>query len=63
MHGAVGGGPDACQACLVSVRILEDFLCDPAATDFLVNFVDKQICPAVGDSIKVGARRSPATHC
>ncbi|KAG2484608.1 hypothetical protein HYH03_016562 [Edaphochlamys debaryana] len=43
---------DACQACLVSVRILEDFLCDPAAVDFLVEFVEKQICPAMGDSPK-----------
>ncbi|GLI59307.1 hypothetical protein VaNZ11_001161 [Volvox africanus] len=45
----VEGPADACQACLVSVRILEDFLCDPAATDFLVDFVEKQVCPHMGD--------------
>ncbi|GIL71502.1 hypothetical protein Vretimale_2616 [Volvox reticuliferus] len=45
----VEGPADACQACLISVRILEDFLCDPAATDFLVDFVEKQICPHMGN--------------
>ncbi|KXZ44347.1 hypothetical protein GPECTOR_69g440 [Gonium pectorale] len=45
-----GPANDACQTCMISVRLLEDFLCDPAATDFLVDFVEKQICPAVGDT-------------
>ncbi|GFR40064.1 hypothetical protein Agub_g604 [Astrephomene gubernaculifera] len=49
-QGPVDGPADVCQTCLVSVRILEDFLCDPAATDFLVDFVEKQICPSMGDT-------------
>lgn len=28
--------PDACQTCIVGVRVLEDYLCDPASVDFLV---------------------------
>lgn len=38
-----------CQTCKWSVRILEDALCDPAATDFAVQFVEQHLCPALGD--------------
>lgn len=38
-----------CQTCKWSVRIVEDALCDPAATDFAVHFVEQHICPALGD--------------
>ncbi|PNW87014.1 hypothetical protein CHLRE_02g105200v5 [Chlamydomonas reinhardtii] len=46
----VGDAGDACQTCLLVVRIVEDLLCDPAATEFLVDLVEKQVCPAMGDS-------------
>lgn len=48
----VNSAGDVCQTCLVGVRILEDFLCDPYATDFMVEFLEKRVCPIVGDSPK-----------
>ncbi len=38
MTPPVGDAADACNTCLLTVRIVEDLLCDPAATEFLASW-------------------------
>lgn len=43
---SVKANDSICDTCMVAVRILDDFLCDPAATEFLLNIIEKNLCPA-----------------
>lgn len=48
--GSIQASDSICDSCLVAIRILDDFLCDPAATEFLMDIIEKNLCPAFGDA-------------
>ncbi|KAG2440548.1 hypothetical protein HYH02_010132 [Chlamydomonas schloesseri] len=45
----MGVSDPVCDTCLVAMRLMEDALCDDGAVAFVVDLVEKQLCPATPD--------------